>query len=693
MKTVVLFLLSVVLLNCTFIPQAHAAIIPPERRIDWQGTVGVEGGIPIRTAICQTLNPGDNIQTALNNCPTGQVVYMNEGTYTVTKTIVIPASRTLRGAGMDKTIILSNSNIDPIVRIGSGYTEAAGINIQSGYNKGSNQIVVASSSTISVGDLIRIDELNDAIIPVTQIGYEGACGWCSRDNGNRVRAQVVKVTAKNGNTLDITPALFFDSASSKDPQIQKLQPTTKFAGVEDLTIKNSASGGTSGRVNLNFYSAENCWAKNIKIDTCGKRGIDIRLDNYRIEIRDSYIERCLDTENSDTCYGLQLGYSSSCLIENNIFYDTSDGPMLMWGASGNVVSYNYLYDVHKDRELDSWFWPDALAHGAHTSYNLYEGNIMVCFASDFIWGSNSHNTFFRNQFLGKHPLITWNPGTMQTAAFGLGSKNNFMNIVGNVLGTSGFNDRYEINAPSDIPSSKPIYINGMFNDNRPRETVLRHANYDYYSNSVKYCDGSGEPGCQGGDASKTLPTSLYLPSKPSWWCSDLAWPAIGPDLNLMAGNIPAKVRYEGGVCSTTTAKKCAELGGTCCQTGQVCSGATTSASDCASCCIGTCQTSQQTCFQQGGNCCTSGQTCSGSTKTASDCTACCIGTCQSQQQCISGDLNCDGTVNIFDLVLVAQNYGKNSSTPGFDSKADANKDGIVNIFDLVVVAQNYGKTL
>jgi len=62
---------------------------------------------------------------------------------------------------------------------------------------------------------------------------------------------------------------------------------------------------------------------------------------------------------------------------------------------------------------------------------------------------------------------------------------------------------------------------------------------------------------------------------------------------------------------------------------------------------------------------------------------------QAGSTCISGDLNCDGSVNIFDLVLVAQNFGRAS---GFDVRADANKDGAVNIFDLVLVAQNFGRT-
>ncbi len=523
-----------------------AQIIPPTRTVAWRGNVGVDGGIPSRTTIYQTIQPGSNIQAALDTCPPGQVVYLKAGIYTVTSTITIPSNVTLRGAGIDSTVVISNSSINPVVRLGGNFTAAPGIGILSGFTKGSTRIVVTDASDISRGDLIRIDELNDPDIPVTVKGYEQHqdCTWCSRNNGTRARAQIVKVTGRTGNALDFTPAFFFDFSAENTPQFQKLRPTTRYAGVEDLTIKNGSSGGTTGRRNLYFSNAENCWAKNIKIDTCGQRGIDIYPDNFRVEIRDSFIAGCLDSISSDTCYGIQLGFSSSCLIENNIFHETSDGPMLMWGASGNVVSYNYLHNVHRDTQLNSWFWFDSWTHGAHTSFNLYEGNLMVGMASDAYWGSHSHNTFFRNRLLGKHPDIEWIPGTVQTTAFCIGSWNNYMNIVGNVLGTPGFADTYEVNAPLNMPTSRSIYIIGMLGDTKPRQTLLRHANYDYYSKTTKYCDESGEPGCHGGNASHIIPHSLYLVSKPAFFGS-CAWPPFGSDLNPMTGLLPAKARYEG----------------------------------------------------------------------------------------------------------------------------------------------------
>ena len=56
---------------------------------------------------------------------------------------------------------------------------------------------------------------------------------------------------------------------------------------------------------------------------------------------------------------------------------------------------------------------------------------------------------------------------------------------------------------------------------------------------------------------------------------------------------------------------------------------------------------------------------------------------------LTGDVNGDGAVNIFDLVIAAGSFGKT----GTDIMGDVNGDGGVNIFDLVIVAGNFGKSL
>lgn len=60
-----------------------------------------------------------------------------------------------------------------------------------------------------------------------------------------------------------------------------------------------------------------------------------------------------------------------------------------------------------------------------------------------------------------------------------------------------------------------------------------------------------------------------------------------------------------------------------------------------------------------------------------------------QTQLYGGDINGDGTVNLFDLVRVGAAY---NSQPVTDAGADLNGDGKVNLFDLVLVGSNYGST-
>ena len=54
----------------------------------------------------------------------------------------------------------------------------------------------------------------------------------------------------------------------------------------------------------------------------------------------------------------------------------------------------------------------------------------------------------------------------------------------------------------------------------------------------------------------------------------------------------------------------------------------------------------------------------------------------------NGDVNQDGSVNVLDIILVAQNLGQK---PPSNPRADVNKDGQVNVLDLVFVAERLGE--
>ena len=122
------------------------------RTIDWT-LAGVPGGIPTRTTVYTTLAAGataSQIASAISSCPSGQVVMLSAGTYTLTGSINIPTGKsgvTLRGAGPRKgsagTILTAPSGgnairtTENIFPYASGNTPPSGsILMTSGYTKG-----------------------------------------------------------------------------------------------------------------------------------------------------------------------------------------------------------------------------------------------------------------------------------------------------------------------------------------------------------------------------------------------------------------------------------------------------------------------------------------------------------------------------------------------------------------------------
>ena len=165
---------------------------PADRTVEWQGNVGVQGDIPSRTTIYTTLSPsgGDDtsaIKTAIANCPTGQVVKLNAGTFKVSSSINVKSGITLRGGGMGTTIIQGASGMSGYILGVSGGNFGTSLSITAGLTKGSTTITTSMAHGWSVGDIILIDQLNDTSGDpvVTNVGTNGTCTWCGRSSGTR----------------------------------------------------------------------------------------------------------------------------------------------------------------------------------------------------------------------------------------------------------------------------------------------------------------------------------------------------------------------------------------------------------------------------------------------------------------------------------------------------------------------------
>src|SRR5688572_31583670 len=99
------------------------------------------------------------------------------------------------------------------------------------------------------------------------------------------------------------------------------------------------------------------------------------------------------------------------------------------------------------------------SHDAVTGMNLFEGNAANSFLMDLYHGTGSLPTVFRNRLAGTEPgKSQGNSIPVSIWAF-----NRYVNVVGNVLGTSGYHTVYETSRAAGASTGNPdrsIYVLG-----------------------------------------------------------------------------------------------------------------------------------------------------------------------------------------------------------------------------------------
>ena len=514
-----------------------STIIPTDRRIDWTYS-GIPGGIPNRTTIYLTLNPGATaaqINTAIANCPSGQVVYLNAGTYNLSGVINMKSNVTLRGAGPNKTIINTTQGISA-----PQCWDYTGVPLISGYTKGSTSVVVSNAAGFAVGNTMMFDQDDDTSLVM------------STDGPGRNFRTMARVTGIAGNTISFTPPLVWTLSASKNPKAAYpaygVWPLS-LAGVEDLTI--NAPG--SIHAIIEFYGSDRCWAKNLELS--GGDSIFIYIPvSLQFEMRHCYVHDTLNAPSNADGYGIcPYEGASYCLIEDNIFKTMSAG-VYQSQSSGNAFLYNY------GRDSTRYDWQKLIEgfncnHGPYGMMSLWEGNVMETFLNDGYHGSCGYQTLFRNQIHGVHARGY----TGNRKMVGLCRGSYYHNIVGNVLGDPSWNPvRYEMTGEPGYDEQPVIYALGYPNgwnndltsgnwlmysltypDAKVKNTLLRHGNYDYFNDAVVW-----DPAI----SSHAIPNSLFYSSKPSYFGA-LQWPPIGPDVFGLVTSIPAKARWDAYVIS------------------------------------------------------------------------------------------------------------------------------------------------
>jgi PKD repeat protein len=530
-------------------------IFPNERLYDWT-SAGVPGGIPNRTTIFRTLTTGSTlsqINSAIASCPSGQVVYISAGTYTVGQiTFGAKSGVTLRGAGAGKTIIRPTVT-DGITHDTNEFSESAGIAVSSGYTKGSTVITLTSTPTarFKAGNLIVIAEDASPNKWGTGVGTYYRVGFPSGSNiynltSTRIFHHTNRIVSVSGNRITLAAPLPMDFTASLNIKAyaQTSDSPTSLCGIENLTVDCMDSRDYP----IHFQGADRCWVKNVEVKNVEGSDIgQVRLDwSFQCEIRRCYIHNAAGWPSQADGYASSFNYgSSNCLIVDCITYRVADLCETN-GASGCAYLYNYGLEHNRASDYARGI---TLDHGPHGYMNLAEGNILCNVVQDGYHGSTSHGIMFRNHLNAENMA--------QPKIVNLCRGSYYYSVVGNVLGDSTWNPVY-YEQPLNPNYDSAIYVLGFptadstslggyssvawnswskstsVPDADVAKTLLRHGNYDYYNKTVVWDNNI---------ASHTLPGSLVYTSKPDFF-GTLQWPPIGPDVSGLVTNIPAKARWE-----------------------------------------------------------------------------------------------------------------------------------------------------
>lgn len=559
-----------------------SGIIPGDRLADWRAgvTVGVPGGIPNnRTNLIdvtkEPYNADDTgaadaqpaIMQAIAKAVDNDVVYLPPGKYRVDKAIAISKSNiTLRGAGPDKTFVMAANSgrggaIDVyfITSKGGWWDQnAPKLSITGSPVKGATVLTLADTKVLDalpaggVGQMVKMAVKNDRKLPVI-----------APANYDYLRSHATRVVERNGNNVTISPPLLFDLPESLAPILKPVVGQIERVGVEDMTVDGTNSKTRHALVMVN--QAHGCWLKNLAV---------VNVPNYHIWVNDSVqceVRRCYVNKRNVPMgpdgAGIMSGGSSFLLVEDNLI--TEAFPHIEVNSTcGSVFAYNFCDD--KGIQGDLLGGSINTNHGAHNSFNLYEGNVAPKLQCDGYHGSGSHDTLFRN----------WIHGTSEKCnqfwvCVNLNRFTRNYSIVGNVLGKKGHTWQYDSGDAAFNYGQHLIFAfgfpgmgNGGFNgtaqlskgkawvdwdkvvnceagkgpgpngfqelDLDVKATTLLKGNFNYKDNGVPESESLG---------AEKLPPSLYLKEKPAFF-GPLAWPAYGPDADPEKNKIPAQLAYE-----------------------------------------------------------------------------------------------------------------------------------------------------
>jgi hypothetical protein len=580
------------------------SLLPADRdaSANWRmaGMLSV-GGIPNRTTVCATVSPvrngqddTDNINTAIGNCPAGQVVSLAAGTFTINEGSIIQLNKaiTLRGAGPTATFLTRTngaqvgsyqpgSHQSEIIRISGSSASGSTVALTADAAQGSNSVSVSSAAGYSVGEIVLLDEASgsgwqtDRVNPTTEQiwaspdyrvvwnihnpsmgGDDGAPSIYSyfQIHSDHPTNEMHQISAISGNTITFDSPVTISYRVSHGAQLTPMLIGPTNAGVEELAVE----GGDNG--NIRFETAAYAWAKDIDSSYWLNEGFAID-SAFRVQLEGIYIHDAVWPVPGGGGYAISFAFGSSeDLIENSISMRANKVMVARSSGTGSVIAYNYMDDGFISGS-DGWVEIGLNAsHLVGSHHVLFEGNWGFNIDSDQTHGNSIYHTFFRNYASGYRRAFTDylnnvliddinnKPGGNSPLRAGAAHAYAYwFSFIGNVLGTAGHTSGWTYNCIGDrnsIPGNCIwdlgwVDISPQGYDPNTAATAIQDGNYDYLTNTIDWAST---------DTAHTLPNSLYLAQKPGFFNvgEGYTWPWVNPTGSPQLYTLPAKVRYDAG---------------------------------------------------------------------------------------------------------------------------------------------------
>jgi hypothetical protein len=413
------------------------------------------------------------------------------------------------------------------------------------------------------------------------------CAYSIRCGG--LNEELHLVTLVNGSTLtfDSPLTLSYRTANSAAVHVYSQGSIVQQAGLEDVTVQ----GGDQG--NIMIAACMYCWVKRVESTIwLNAGGIAFYGAAFRNQVENSWVHDAAWPVNGGGGYAVNSTFGSSeNLFTNNIVMKANKVEVMRASGAGDVVSYNYMDDGYINGQHG---WIETGLNCSHLGGShgaLHEGNYSWNTDSDFTHGSVGHCAYFRNYLTGFREPFTMLDGTFVDDANNIPGGNGPLraisdhpysywdSFIGNIAGKPGqvSSWNYRCAAGNADLGCAPALFNIGWNDTAVAGSLadgtmaltyptspaganatitgpgcvssgsncvpIVDGNYDYKTNSVQWAE-----------APHTLPNSLYLTSKPSFFTGASAtWPPVDP-IGGVANNIPARARWV--ACQPTPTASC-----------------------------------------------------------------------------------------------------------------------------------------